>query len=138
MLNEGIEACWLAVTLDPYWALPWTEIGLILLRIGRAAEAVEHLQRIKPDCGLLDSRYYSTLGTAFWRLDKLPEALASYEKAVQLDPEDTSDLLAASEIALQLGDSAKHRRFSRMSRHFGVDEDTGKLLEFLRESGQKD
>ncbi len=138
MVNEGMEACWLAVTLDPYWALPWTGIGLILLRIGRAAEAIEHLRGIKPDCGPLDNRYYSTLGTAFWQLDKLPEALASYEKAIELDPEDTSDLLAASEIALRLGDSAKHRRFSRMARHFGVDDDTEKLLESLREFGQKD
>lgn len=137
MVNEGIEACWLAVTLDPQWALPWTEIGLILLRIGRAAEAVEHLQRIKPDCGPLDNRYYSTLGTAHWRLGALPEALSAYEKAVEQDPEDTSDLLAASEIALQLGDSAKHRRFARMARHFGADCDTEALLESLREFRQE-
>ena len=137
MVNEGIEACWMAVALGAQWSLPWTEIGLILLRIGKAEESVKHLQGIKPDCRPLDNRYYSTLGTAYWRLGALPEALSAYEKAVELDPEDTADLLAASEIALQLGDNAKHRRFARMARHFGVDDDTEALLEFLREFRQE-
>ena len=31
LVNEGLEALWLAVTLDPNWILPWTEIGATLL-----------------------------------------------------------------------------------------------------------
>ena len=31
LVQEGLEACWLAATLDPNWILPWAEIGLILL-----------------------------------------------------------------------------------------------------------
>ena len=68
MVNEGIEACWLAVTLDPDWILPWTEIGLIHLRVGRAAEAAKHLLAVRPECGPLDSRYHSTLADAYWYL----------------------------------------------------------------------
>ena len=137
MVNEGIEACWLAVSLDPTWILPWTEIGLIHLRVGRAAETVDHLLAVRPECGPLDSRYHSTLGTAYWHLGQLHEALASYEAALDLDQEDTSDLIAASEIALEIGDRAKHRRYSRRARHLGTSEETEKVLEFLRQFQEK-
>lgn len=133
MVNEGIEACWLAVTLDPNWILPWTEIGLIHLRVGRAAEAVKHLSSVRPECGPLDPRYHSTLGTAYWRLGQPTEALAAFEAALQLDPEDLSDLRAASEIALEIGDRARHRRYSRRARHLGESEETERFLESLRE-----
>ena len=104
MVNEGIEACWLAVTLDPNWILPWTEIGLIHLRVGRAAEAVKHLLAVRPECGPLDSRYHSTLGTAYWRLGQPNKALAAYEAALELDPEDLSRLEG------RFRDSARDRR----------------------------
>ena len=133
MVNEGIEACWLAVTLDPNWILPWTEIGLIHLRVGRAAEAVKHLLAVRPECGPLDPRYHSTLADAYWRLGQPTEALAAYEAALELDPEDLSDLIAASEIALEIGDRAKYRRYSRRARHLGESEETEKVLELLRE-----
>ena len=133
MVNEGIEACWLAVTLDPNWILPWTEIGLIHLRLGRAAEAVKHLLAVRPECGPLDPRYHSTLGTAYWRLGQPTEALAAYEAALELNPEDLSDLRAASEIALEIGNRAKYRRYSRRARHLGESEETERVLELLRE-----
>ena len=133
MINEGIEACWLAVTLDPNWILPWTEIGLIHLRMGQAAEAVKHLLAVRPDCGPLDARYHSTLGTSYWYLGRPTEALAAFEAALQLDPEDLSDLRAASEIALETGDRASYRRYARRARHLGESEETERLLESLRE-----
>ena len=133
MVNEGIEACWLAVTLDPDWILPWTEIGLIHLRVGRAAEAAKHLLAVRPECGPLDSRYHSTLADAYWYLGRPTEALAAYEAALELDPEDLSDLVSASEIALEIGDRAKHRRYARRARHLGASEETERVLELLRE-----
>ena len=133
MVNEGIEACWMAVTLDPYWILPWTEIGLIHLRVGRAADAVTHLLAVSPECGPLDSRYHSTLGTAYWHLGLPTEALAALEAALDLDPEELSDLIAASEIALEIGDRPKHRQYSRRARHLGASEETEEILQSLRE-----
>ena len=133
LINEGLEALWLAVALDPNWIVPWTEIGLTLLHTDRAAEAVEHLRKVKPGCGPLDSRYHSVLGAAHWKLGQLPEALAAFEAALELDPEETSDLLAASEIALLIGDHEKHRRYIRRAQHFGAEEDTLKIWELLRE-----
>ena len=34
LVSAGLKALWLAVTLDPKWIVPWTEIGEILLHTG--------------------------------------------------------------------------------------------------------
>ncbi len=137
LVNEGMEALWLAVMLDPKWILPWTEIGSTLYYTDRPEEAVAHLRRVKPECGPPDSYYYSTLGTAEWKLDELPRALAAFETALELDPEETSVLLAASELALLTGDGKKHRRYFRRAQHFGAEEGTLRFWAMLREFGEK-
>ena len=136
LVNEGLDALWIAVTLAPRWILPWTEIGSTLYYTDRPAEAVAHLRSVKPECGPLDSHYHGTLGTAEWKLGELTRALAAFEAALELDPEETSALLAASELALLLGDGKKHRRYLRLAQHFGADEGTLKFWEMLREFGQ--
>ena len=137
-INEGLSALWIAVTLDPTWILPWTQIGSTLHHTGRSVEAVEHLLNVNPGCGPLDSHYHSALGAAYWKLGQLPEALAAFEASLELDPEETSALLAASEIALLIGHHEKHRRYFRRARHFGADEGTLEFWELLREFGKKD
>ena len=138
LVNEGLNALWLAVGLDPKWVVPWTEIGMTLLHTGRPEEVVAHLRNVKPEHGPLDSRYYSALGAACWKLDRLPEALEAFETALELDPEETAGWVAASEIAQLIGDTEKHRRYSRRAHHFGAGEGADKLMELLREFGQKD
>ena len=66
-----------------------------------------------------------------------PGPLLAFETALEVDPEETSDLLAASEIALLTGDHEKHRRYLRMAQHFGAEDGTLKFWELLREFGQK-
>ena len=138
LINEGMNALWLAVTLEPNWILPWTEIGLTLHNTDRSPEAVEHLRNVNPDCGPLDSHYHSALGAACWKVGKLTKALSAFEASLELDPEETSALLAASEIALLIGDREKHRRYLRRAKHFGVDEGTLEFWELLREFSQND
>lgn len=138
LVNEGLDALWIAATLAPRWILPWTEIGSTLYYTDRPEEAVAHLRSVKPECGPLDSHYHSTLGTAEWKLGELSRALAAFEAALELDPEETSALLAASELALLLGDGKKHRRYFRLAQHFGADEGTLKLWEMLRGFVQTD
>ena len=137
LVDEGLAALWLAVTLDPHWLPPWAEIGSTLYYTDRPEEAVAHLRSVKPECGPLDSYCYSTLGTAEWKLDELPRALAAFEAALELDPEETSVLLAASELALLIGDGKKHRRYLRRAQHFGADEGTLRFWAMLREFGEK-
>ena len=137
LIDEGLNALWLAATLGRNWILPWTEIGSTLHYSGRSAEAVAHLRKVDPARGPLDSHYYKTLGGAHWRLDELHEALAAFEASLQLDPEETSTLLAASEIALLMGDRKKHRRYLRKAKHFGADEGTLEFQKLLREFGKR-
>ena len=75
LINDGLNALWLAVTLDPNWILPWTEIGMTLLRTDRPEEAVAHLRNVKPECGPLDSHYYSALGAAYWTATRSSSSL---------------------------------------------------------------
>ena len=133
LVEEGLSALWVAVALDPKWALPWTEIGSTLLVIGKPAEAVRHLRNIRPDCRPLDAHYYKALGAACWGQDQFLEALDAFEAALELSPEDTSGLVWAAEIARLVGDSTKHRRYSRRAQHFGAEEGTGKAMELLRD-----
>ncbi len=138
LVDEGLNALWMAVALEPGWILPWTKIGETLHDTGRSEDAAEHLRNVSPDRGPLDSDYYSALGAACWKTGELAEALSAFEKSLELDPEETSALLAASEIALLTGDNEKHRRYLRMAKHFGAEEDTLTLWERLREFGQED
>ena len=137
LIDEGLDALWLAVALDPTWMAPWTEIGSTLHHTGRSAEAVAHLLNVKPECGPLDADYYSTLGAAYWKSGDLPRALSAFETSLELDPEETSSLLPASEIALLTGDHKKHSRYFRRAQHFGADEGTLEFWELLREFGQQ-
>ena len=136
LVNEGLNALWLAVALDSKWILPWTEIGSILLTTGRPESAVEHLRRLKAECEPPDSKYFSVLGKAYWKLNRLPEALDAFEAALELDPEETANLLAVSEIAMVTGDHNKHRKYFRRARHFGADDGTVEMWELLRENSQ--
>ncbi len=138
LVDEGLDELRVAAALNPNWILPWTEIGSTLHHTGRSAEAVTHLRNVTPECGPLDSEYHSTLGAAYWKVGKLAEALSAFEASLKLDPEETSTLLAASELALLLGVKEKHRKYLRRAKHFGVEEDSLKVWELLREFGQED
>ena len=78
------------------------------------------------------------MGTAEWKLGELPRAPAAFETALGLEPQETSGLLAASELALLTGDRKKHRRYLRLAQHFGADEGTLNFWAMLREFGEKD
>ena len=83
LVNEGLNALWLAVALDPKWILPWTEIGKTMLHTDGAEKAVAHMLGVKPECRPLDSNYYSTLGTTLWKLGRLDEALTASRSPYQ-------------------------------------------------------
>ena len=138
LVDEGLNSLWMAVAIEPNWILPWTEIGSTLHHTGRSAEAVEHLRNVSPECGPLDSEYHSALGAAYWKTGKLSEALTAFEASLERDPEETSALLSASELALLLGDNEKYRKYLRRAKHFGAEEDTLKVWEWLRELGKED
>ena len=138
LVEEGLNALWLAASSSPNWILPWTEIGRTLHDTNKTEEAVAHLLDVKEERGPLDSDYFCALGAALWKLDQLKQALIAFEAALELDPEETSTWVAASEIALLIGDAQKHRRYVRRAQHFGAEAGTFRFMELLREIGQLD
>lgn len=131
LVAEGLEACWLAATLDPKWIVPWAEIGWLLLKSGREREAVEHLRSVRPERGPLDSNYYNALGTTLWQLGEFAECLAAYESSLELNPDNPHIVTAAVVVAWQTGDSVKFNQYRKMARHVGASDKCSRLLELM-------
>ena len=133
LVEEAIQSCWMAVTLDPNWIPPWTEIGWLMLRLGSAEQAVKHLKSVRPDCGPLDSRYYDALGAAYSALGEHSDALAAYESSLGLNPEEPRIAAVAAAEALELGDKIKFNQYQKMARHHGLSDRWDALLRLFRE-----
>ena len=131
LIKEGLEACWMAVTLDPSWILPWAEIGWILAESGRAREAVEHLRAVSLECGPLDSRYYGALGVALRAEGHYAESLAAFESALELNPDDMPVAVAAADVALLTGDKIRANRHRKVARHLGASDELDRHLELV-------
>ena len=132
LVKEGLEACWMAVALDPKWILPWTEIGWILLRTGKAPEAVKHLRAVRRECGPLDARYFAALGTALQELGRYAKSLEAFEASLKLNPDDMSVALAAAVAALLAGNKLKSNRYRKLARRLGAPPEMDRLLEVLK------
>ena len=130
LVQEGLEACWIAATLDKNWVLPWAEIGFILLQSGRPGEAVDHLRAVPPERRPLDTRYYSALGAALRDTGRFGESLKVFEACLELDPEDPAIVIAAAVAASLAGDKVKSRLHARTARHMGASDELDLDLEF--------
>ena len=129
LVREGLEACWLAATLDPAWILPWAEIGFILLETGRPEEAVEHLLASGLERAPLDTRYYSALGAALREMGRYEEFLKAFESSLELEPDDPPVVAAAAVAAALAGDKGKSNRYAKTARHMGVSDELDVRLE---------
>ena len=137
LVNEGLDSCWMAVTLDPNWILPWTEIGWLLLGSDRTKEAVEHLQSVRPECRPLDSNYYNALGYALGFLGELDKSLTAFESSLEMNPNDPRIAADAAFTALQVGDTLKSNRYLKMARHLGVSKELERSLALVK-AGETD
>ncbi|HYM02129.1 MAG TPA: tetratricopeptide repeat protein [Stellaceae bacterium] len=84
-LAEAIATFERAAGADPRRHVPWYNLGNTLLAAGAPARAIEPLKRavqIKPT----DSETVRLLGAAFAQADRLPAAMAIFDRAQKLDP----------------------------------------------------
>jgi tetratricopeptide (TPR) repeat protein len=73
------------VTKNPGAWIAQNNLGVVLVQLGRASEAIGHYDqalRLKPDF----AEAYDNRGVALAQLDKTEEAIGQYEQALQLDP----------------------------------------------------
>ena len=132
LVEEGLQACWLAATLDPAWILPWAEIGFILLESGRPEEAVEHLLAAGPERAPLDTRYYCALGAALREMGRYEESLKAFESCLELDPDDPPVVAATAVTAALAGDKAKSNWYAKTARHMGASDELDLHLELAK------
>ena len=132
LFEETLDAYWMAVSLDPNWILPWTEIGWLLLRAGLTGEAAEHLKRVKPECGPLDARYYNALGLALHQLGDFGGSHDALESSLDLDPNEPRVAADAAVVALQAGKALKSNKYRKLAHHLGFPKELDRSLELAK------
>ena len=137
LVKEGMDAVWMATTLDPTWITPWTEIGWLLIQTGRARDAVVHLLAAKPECGPLDYHYYLALGAALRELGEFSRSLTAFESAREMNPDDPTIPAAIATTAAMVDDNRKSRHYSKTARHLGASDESIEFLELVREAKSK-
>jgi Tfp pilus assembly protein PilF len=87
-LDEAIEECKRAITVDPDFGNPYNDIGAYLLQRGQVDEAIPWLEK-----ATLATRYEAphfprfNLGRAFLAKEMFSRALQEFEKALALRPD---------------------------------------------------
>ena len=87
-LNEAIEECQRAITLDPDFGNPYNDIGAYLIELNQLDEAIPWFEK-----AMQAKRYESpafphmNLGRVYERKGQWDEAIESYKQAVTLNPD---------------------------------------------------
>ncbi len=132
LIKEGLDASWMAATLDPNWILPWTEIGWLLLGSGKPKDAIEHLRGVGPEREPLDAYYFTALGMALMQVGRYAESLAAFESTMELDPDDPRAAGLAATVASLSGDTLKANRYHKAAGHLGATEKLEWQMEMLK------
>ena len=89
-LNEAIEECHRAITLDPDFGNPYNDIGAYLIELNQLDEAIPWFEK-----AMQAKRYESpafphmNLGRVYERKGQWDDAIESYKQAVTLNPDYT-------------------------------------------------
>ncbi len=84
--NEALVALRKTIEIDPNFALPYREMGMIEFQAKDYANAAQHLQRAV-ELGLSKPYLLNYLGIAYSRTGKLEKAVASYRQALEQMPD---------------------------------------------------
>ena len=121
-VDEGLQECRKAASLDPAWELPKVEVGIILLNAGREEEALSHLEDVARGQSDLSSHLAFNLGMARLRCGELEGALSALSRAVEVKPDHASALDAAAHCAFLVGDGKKGRHLAKRANLLGHSE----------------
>jgi tetratricopeptide (TPR) repeat protein len=86
--DEAADAYKKAVALTPLNASYRATLGLILGQAGELDEGLAELQKVTSTPGYKDAAGWANLGWVYRNLNKAPESIAAYQKALALDPKE--------------------------------------------------
>ena len=120
-VQEGIQECWIAASLNPSWDLPRVEVGIILLNAGREEEARDHLESL----AFSDKRtphLAFNLGVARARSGDPAGALDMLEEVIKAKPDHALALDQSAHCAFLIGDKIKGQRLAKRAHQLGQSE----------------
>ena len=121
-VEEGLQECWIAASLDPAWELPKVEVGIILLNAGRHEEARGHLESVARSQGDLSAHLAFNLGVARFRCGEVEGALGALMRAVELKPDHVLALGVAAHCAFLVGGGKTGRYLAKRAKDLGQSE----------------
>ena len=121
-VEEGLQECWIAASLDPAWELARVEVGIILLNAGREQEARDHLESVARSQSDLSAHLAFNLGMARFRCGEVEGALSALSRAVEVKPDHALALDVAAHCAFLVGDGKKGRRLAKRANVLGQSE----------------
>ena len=133
ILEEALEALWLAATLDNTGLQSWTSIGHTLTMLNRNKEAIAHMESVDPDRGELDVKYYIVLSIAYKVQGDFNKSLSLLESAMELNPSDPEPPHLAAQVAALSGNKSTTRRYARQARRLGMPEAELAMLQNMAE-----
>jgi tetratricopeptide (TPR) repeat protein len=86
-LDDAEEMIKRALELEPNNGSYLDSLGWVEFRKGKFAQALTDLLRAAKSMGRDDPIVFEHLGDTYWKLDRLPEAIESWQKALALDPQ---------------------------------------------------
>ena len=108
-LDEAEEMIKRALELEPNNGSYLDSLGWVEFRKGKFDEALADLLRAAKNMGHDDPIVFEHIGDAYWKLDRLPQAVESWQKALALDPQnkDLANKIDSTKATISRGSPAK-------------------------------
>ncbi len=98
-MEEAIEECKEAIEIDPNFGNPYNDIGSYLVNLGQLNQATNWFEKAKKAPRYENKHYpYINLGRVFAAKGLILRAIAEFESALRICPEDSSAIEALQEL----------------------------------------
>jgi tetratricopeptide (TPR) repeat protein len=108
-LDEAEEMIKHALELEPNNGSYLDSLGWVEFRKGKFDQALADLLRATKNMGRDDPIVFEHIGDAYWKLNRLPEAVESWQKALALDPhnKELGNKIESTKTTKSIGSPAK-------------------------------